>query len=108
MSEVPSVTEQDFDQEVLQSELAVLVDFWAPWCGPCRAVAPVVEKVGADLAAKLKTVKCNVDESQALASKYGIRSIPSLLVFRGGEVIDSIVGFLPEAELKKRVEKVIS
>ena len=108
MAEVPSVTEQNFDQEVLQSTLPVLVDFWAPWCGPCRAVAPVVEKVAADMQGKLKTVKCNVDESQALAGKYGIRSIPSLLIFRGGEVIDSVVGFLSESELKKRVERVVA
>jgi len=108
MAEVASVTEQNFEQEVLKSELPVLVDFWAPWCGPCRAVAPVVEKVATDLEGKLKTVKCNVDESQSLAAKFGIRSIPSLLMFRGGEVIDSVVGFLPEAELKKRVERVIA
>ena len=108
MAEVPSVTEQSFDQEVLQSELPVLVDFWAPWCGPCRAVAPVVEKVATDMTGKLKTVKCNVDESQSLAAKYGIRSIPSLLIFRGGEVVDSVVGFLPEAELKKRLERVVA
>jgi thioredoxin 1 len=108
MAEVASVTEQNFEQEVLKSELPVLVDFWAPWCGPCRAVAPVVEKVATDLQGKLKTVKCNVDESQSLAAKFGIRSIPSLLMFRGGEVIDSVVGFLPEAELKKRVERVIA
>jgi len=108
MAEVASVTEQNFEQEVLKSELPVLVDFWAPWCGPCRAVAPVVEKVATDLEGKLKTVKCNVEESQSLATKFGIRSIPSLLIFRGGEVIDSVVGFLPEAELKKRVERVIA
>lgn len=108
MAEVASVTEQNFEQEVLKSELPVLVDFWAPWCGPCRAVTPVVEKVATDLQGKLKAVKCNVDESQSLAAKFGIRSIPSLLMFRGGEVIDSVVGFLPEAELKKRVERVIA
>jgi thioredoxin 1 len=108
MAEVAAVTEQDFDKEVLQSELPVLVDFWAPWCGPCRAVAPVVEKVAGALVGKLKTVKCNVDEQHALASKYGIRSIPSLLIFRGGEVVDSVVGFLPESDLTKRVDRVLT
>lgn len=108
MAEVTAVTEQNFDQEVLKSEIPVLVDFWAPWCGPCRAVAPVVEKVAGDLAGKLKTVKCNVDEQQALAAKYGIRSIPSLLFFRKGEVVESVVGFLPEAELKKHADRLVA
>jgi len=108
MAEVANITEENFDQEVLRSDLPVLVDFWAPWCGPCRAVSPVVEKVGADFAGKLKTVKVNVDEAQPLAARYAIRSIPSLLIFSGGQVVDSVVGFLPEAELKKRVEKATS
>jgi len=108
MAEVASVTDDSFDQEVLKSDLPVLVDFWAPWCGPCRAVSPVVEKVAEAFAGKLKTVKVNVDEAPGLAGKYSIRSIPSLLFFRGGEVVDSAVGFMPEAELTKRVEKVVA
>ena len=108
MAEVAALTEDNFDQEVLQSDLPVLVDFWAPWCGPCRAVSPVVEKVAEAFAGKLKTVKVNVDEAPGLAGKYGIRSIPSLFIFRGGEVVDSLVGFMQEPEIRKRVEKVIS
>ena len=108
MPEVRGLTEDTFEQEVLKCDLPVLVDFWAPWCGPCRAVSPVVEKVAAFFEGKLKTVKVNVDEAPTLAGKYGIRSIPSLLIFRGGEVIDSSVGFLPEGELTKRVEKALA
>ena len=108
MAEVAALTEDNFDQEVLQSDLPVLVDFWAPWCGPCRAVSPVVEKVAEAFAGKLKTVKVNVDEAPGLAGKYGIRSIPSLFIFRGGEVVDSLVGFMQEPELRKHVEQVIS
>jgi thioredoxin 1 len=108
MAEVAGLTEETFEQEVLKCDLPVLVDFWAPWCGPCRAVSPVVEKVAGDFEGKLKTVKVNVDEAPALAGKYGIRSIPSLFIFRGGQVVDSMVGFLPEAELKKHVERAVA
>ena len=97
----------NFDAEVLKSDKPVLIDFWAEWCVPCKMIAPAVEEVANENEA-VKVGKVNVDGNPGIASKYGIRSIPSLLVFRGGEVIDSIVGFLPEAELKKRVEKVIS
>ena len=99
---------ESFDADVLQSPVPVLVDFWAPWCGPCRMVAPVVESIAAQLGDKLKVAKVNVDEQPALAERYSIQSIPTLLIFKGGQVVDTIIGYVPENELKKRVEPTVS
>jgi thioredoxin 1 len=102
---VASITTADFEAEVLQSPTVVLVDFWAPWCAPCRAVAPVVESVASQFAGRLKALKLNVDEEPAIASKFGILSIPTLALFYEGKEVDRIVGYVPEPELKKRVEQ---
>lgn len=94
-----AVTDNDFAAEVLESSLPVLVDFWAEWCGPCRMVAPIVEEIGAENADKLKVVKLNVDENPGTARDYGIMSIPTLLVFRGGTAEKRIVGAKGKAQL---------
>jgi thioredoxin 1 len=101
---VKEVNEAAFAAEVLESEKPVLVDFWAPWCGPCRMVSPVVEAVGTKLADSLKTVKVNTDENMSISSEYQITGIPSLLVFKGGKEVDRFVGFLPQEQLEAKLQ----
>jgi thioredoxin 1 len=107
MSHEVELTDATFEQEVLKSDKPVLVDFWAPWCGPCRMVAPVVEEIAKEYAGKLKVGKLNTDENQQTAIKYGIMSIPTLLFFKDGKVVDSIIGAQPKEAIAKRVEKLI-
>ena len=104
MTKPIAVTDADFDTEVIKSEMPVLVDFWAPWCGPCRMVAPVVDELSDEYDGKVKFVKLNTDDNVKTASQFGIRSIPTLLVFKGGEVAGQIVGFRPKSDLKKRLD----
>jgi len=101
------VTDTTFDSDVVKSDLPVLVDFWAPWCGPCRMVGPIVDELSDEYAGKVNFFKMNTDDNPAIPSKFGIRSIPTLLIFRGGELKGSIVGFRPKSELKKRLQEVL-
>lgn len=104
MAKPQAVTEQTFESEVLRADLPVLVDFWAEWCGPCRMVAPIVEELAGEYAGRLKVTKVDVDDNQHIAMRYSIMSIPTLGVFKGGEMIERIVGYMPKQELKRRVE----
>ena len=103
----PSVTAANFDAEVLKSSTPVLVDFWAEWCGPCRAVAPILDEISAEHGDKLKIVKLNTDEESALAIKYGVTSIPMLNVYVNGEVVKTIIGAKPKPALLKELEAFI-
>jgi thioredoxin 1 len=105
---VLEVSDATFDQEVLQSEQPVLVDFWAVWCGPCKAIAPIVNGVAATYAGKLKVAKVNVDENGATPSRYGIRGIPALLFFKGGKVADQVVGFAPQDVIEEKIKRLLA
>ena len=105
---VANVTEATFKQEVLENENPVLVDFWAPWCGPCKMLSPVVEEISQEFEGKLKVVKVNTDEYPTVASHYGIRSIPTLMIFHGGRQVNTVVGAVPKSTLSKTLEQYIS
>jgi thioredoxin 1 len=102
------VNDASFEQEVLKAPRPVLVDFWAPWCGPCRMVAPIVEDLAEEYDGKVNFVKLNTDDNPVTASSYGIRSIPTLLIFRGGQPVGQIIGFRPKSDLRRRLDAVIA
>jgi thioredoxin 1 len=104
---VVEVNDANFDQEVLQSEQPVLVDFWAAWCGPCKALAPIVDEVATQYNGKLKVAKMDVDRNSATPMRYGIRGIPALLLFKGGKVADQIVGYVPKDTIEKSITRVV-
>ena len=108
MAKPRDVTDSTFEQEVIKSANPVMVDFWAPWCGPCRMVAPIVEELAEEYDGKVEFVKLNTDDNPNTAVKYGIRSIPTLLVFKGGEPVGQIVGFRPKSDLKERLDAVVA
>ena len=108
MSEAMNVGEADFTTQVLQSKTPVLVDFWAIWCGPCRMVAPIVDKIAKDFKGRLKVVKLDTDASPSIAGKYEVSSIPTLIVFKDGEPVDRIVGYVPERQVVSTVEKYLA
>jgi len=105
---IKHVTDANFDGEVLKSQTPVLVDFWAPWCGPCRAIAPLLDELADDYAGKLKVVKMNVDENPDTPARYGVRGIPNLLIIKGGQVKDQIVGAVPKGHLVRAVDQALA
>lgn len=107
MSDTVSVTDADFEAVVLRSALPVLVDFWAPWCGPCRMMAPVIETIEKKYSGKIKVVKLNTDENQETAAAYGIMSIPTLIVFKGGQEVARNIGYQPAEVLARSLDKVL-
>jgi thioredoxin 1 len=106
-SSLTHVSDKNFASEVLNSTLPVLVDFWATWCGPCRSISPIVEELAKEFTGKVKVTKLNVDESPATPSQYGVRGIPTLILFKGGKILDQIVGAVPKARLKAMIEKAL-
>ncbi|HNM77190.1 MAG TPA: thioredoxin [Tepidiformaceae bacterium] len=108
MSDVREVTDATWEADVLKSDLPVLVDFWAPWCGPCRMVGPIVEELSQEHKEKVNFFKMNTDENANVPTQHGIRSIPSLLIFKGGELKGTVVGFRPKSDIKKRIEEALA
>jgi len=107
MSDLLEVTDDNFETEIVKSDIPVMVDFWAEWCGPCKMVGPVVEELSKEYAGKIKIGKMDVDQNQQTPAKFGIRSIPTLILFKGGEVAQTIVGAQPKSYIEEELKKVI-
>ncbi len=101
------ISDESFEGDVLQSDVPVLVDFWAPWCGPCRAITPMIQELAGDFGDKLKFTKCNVDDNPITPSKYGIKAIPTLIFFKGGDVVEQITGAIAKARLEEVIKTVV-
>ena len=104
---VSEISDADFETEVLKSSIPVLVDFWAPWCGPCKSIAPVLEEIAKDFADKLKVAKVNVDENPKTPTNYNVRGIPNLVFFKGGKVVEQIIGAVPKDQLLAAINKLL-
>lgn len=102
-----NITDEMFKKEVIESTIPVLVDFWAPWCGPCRMIAPVIDEISSEYEGKIKVLKLNTDENPQTASEYQITAIPTLLFFKNGKVVREIVGVVPKEEIKKVIEEIV-
>ncbi len=107
MSKVTHIGDANFEAEVIRSNLPVLVDFWAPWCGPCKSIAPIIEEVAQEYEGRLKVAKLNVDDNPLTPSRYGVRGIPNLIILKGGAVKEQIVGAVPKGRLVDAIEKVV-
>ncbi|PIP38591.1 MAG: thioredoxin [Desulfobacterales bacterium CG23_combo_of_CG06-09_8_20_14_all_51_8] len=108
MSEnISEVSDSRFEQDVLKSDIPVLVDFWAPWCGPCKAIGPVIDEISKNYAGRVKFFKCNVDDNPVTSGQYGIRAIPTLLLFKGGQKLDQIVGMVDKSKIEQTLNKAL-
>lgn len=108
MAKIIEVGDNNFEAEVVQSDLPVLIDFWAPWCGPCKSIAPVVDEIAGEYEGRLKVTKINVDNNPMIPSRYGVRGIPNLIILKGGTVKEQIVGAVPKAKLIDAIEKALA
>ena len=106
--DISEIDDSIFDAEVLKSDKPVLIDFWAPWCGPCRAISPLVEQLAGEFGDKIKFVKCNVDDNPISPGKYGIRSIPTLMFFKDGNVVDQVIGMVAKSKLEEVINKILN
>jgi thioredoxin 1 len=107
MADIMEVTDENFDSEIMNSDIPAMVDFWAAWCGPCRMVAPVVEELAKDYEGKIKIAKMDVDQNRQTPAKFGIRNIPTLLLFKGGELAQTIVGAQPKSSIEDELKKLL-